>query len=228
MENEFDLELQDLVQSRAASYALFARLFRQEISPELLDQLRNSRKAFAGTEAAGEGERLLDRYLEATAAMGRDQAVTELAADYAGLFLNASDHPAYPYESVFTSPEHLLMQQARDEVRQAYAAAGLGRSEDLHEPEDHIAFEMEFMGRLCDNTLKAIEQEDLAAARTHLQTQQQFLEKHLLVWVPAFSGEVVHNATTDFYRGVGALTRDFIRFEKETIELLIEGTGSAS
>ncbi len=53
--------------------------------------------------------------------------IAELVADFAGLFLNASSHPEHPCESFYTSPEHLLMQEARDQVRQVYIGCGLAQ-----------------------------------------------------------------------------------------------------
>jgi putative dimethyl sulfoxide reductase chaperone len=215
------LEFLGLLENRAASYALFARLFREEITPELLDQLRQNRGGLNAPGAAGEGQDALDHYLRMTEAPEPHQVIAELAADFAGLFLNAGGRPAYPYESVHTSPERLLMQQARAEVRQAYVAAGLTRSDGCREPEDHIALEMEFMRHLCSCTVAALQQGNPEPARMHLQRQRQFLERHLLAWGPKFCEDVVRNATTDFYRAVGCLLRDFLRFEKEMIDLLM-------
>jgi TorA maturation chaperone TorD len=156
-----------------------------------------------------------------TEALEPHRVIAELAADYAGLFLNAGGRPAYPYESVHTSPERLLMQQARDEVRQAYVAAGLTRSDECREPEDHIALELEFMRYLCSCTVAALQQGNPEQTRVQLQRQREFLVRHLLAWGPKFCEDVIRNAATDFYRAVGCLVRDFLKFEKEMIDLLM-------
>ena len=46
--------------------------------------------------------------------------LTELAVDYVRAFIGSGNDgfsAAYPYESVYTSPKRLMMQDARDEVR---------------------------------------------------------------------------------------------------------------
>lgn len=217
MLNRHDKEIIELTRNRGFTYGLLARLFREEVSPELLEQLRRKSGSLFNSKAAGEGQHTLTRFLRAMETLEPDQIIIDLASDFAGLFLNAGDHPAHPYESVYASPERLLMQEARDQVRQAYADAGLGRSEKWHEPEDHISMEMEFMSHLCFRTSAAIEKEDFESAHLHNQAQLNFLEQHLLLWVPQFCGDLIGNATTDFYRALGFLVRDFLRFERETV-----------
>jgi TorA maturation chaperone TorD len=60
------------------------------------------------------------------------------------------------------------------------------------EPDDHIALELEFMAWLCN-------QSETAA-------QQQFLNNHILKWVPLFCSDVAKGADTSFYRIVAELT----------------------
>ena len=72
----------------------------------------------------------------------------DLAVDFLHTFIGVTqdrEQVAFPYESVYTSPEHLLMQDARDEVLAAYRAAKVVLVDEACEPEDHLAFELEFM-----------------------------------------------------------------------------------
>lgn len=202
------------IKRRGETYALFARMFRQEVTPDLLRRLRKMRNEISDPEAVGIGYILLDRYLSSIEALDDNQAIAELAADYAGLFLNAGSCPVYPYESVYTSPEQLLMQEARDKVQRMYASCGLTLSGEFHEPEDHIAFEMEFMSHLCFRAIAASEEGNAETARAHLRSQREFLKDHLLLWIPRFCEDLVTNATTDFYRALGYLVRDFLQLEK--------------
>ena len=218
MQNHCDEESIAQHRDRARTYGLFARLLRQEVSGESLRRSRKMRKGARDAEAAGEGLVLLDRYLSKTESLEEQDVLDELAADYAGLFLNASGCPVHPYESVYTSPERLLMQRARDEVRQDYAAAGMALSIG-NEPEDHIALEMEYMSHLCSRTVQACEEKYQEAVLAHLNSQREFLQNHLLLWAPEFSEDLKRNATTDFYRALGCLIRDFLELEKKFVEV---------
>ena len=62
--------------------------------------------------------------------------LTELAVDYVRAFIGSGNDgfsAAYPYESVYTSPKRLMMQDARDEVLVLYRAFGLDKQESWKE-----------------------------------------------------------------------------------------------
>jgi anaerobic sulfite reductase subunit A len=123
---------------------------------------------------------------------------------------------------VYTSPERLLMQRARDEVLAMYREEGLDRSDDFKEPEDHIAMEFEFMGYLCQKALESLDTDDAEAAKASLQKQKEFLDKHLLVWVPQFCKDVQKFARTDFYKAIAKITEEHLSYENEAIAELTE------
>lgn len=114
------------------------------------------------------------------------------------------------------------MQQERDEVLKEYRQAGLVRSKDFKEPEDHIAIELEFMAYLCRKASESFQTEDMAISLEYLRKQKDFLEKHLLVWVPSFCKDLEQAAESGFYKGIAQLTAEFINAEQETIAALID------
>ena len=63
---------------------------------------------------------------------------------------DAKGKAAFPYESVYTSREGLVMQEAWEKAKAFYAESGLAPSilqPDLKE--DHLAVELGFMRQLC-------------------------------------------------------------------------------
>ncbi len=220
-----DADLLEVITDRRSSYAFFSRMFREEVSSKLLSELVESH-AFNGpasrTELGVFGE-----FLGNLKGSDLERAAADLAAEYAGLFLNAGDHSVFPYESVYTSPERLLMQKARDDVLRDYIQQGLGKSVSYNEPEDHLATELEFMSFLCEKTVKALQIDDGEQGIACLQKQVEFLEQHLLVWCPGFCSDMMAASTSDFYRGIALLTRNFLQSERETIPALIEQVQTA-
>jgi len=91
----------------------------------------------------------LDDFIKSIKDKDLKEVEQDLAVEYAGLFLNMRLVSVAPFESVYTSPEHLLMQEARDEVLSEYRREGLDKVKDFKEPEDHIALELGFMAYLC-------------------------------------------------------------------------------
>jgi anaerobic sulfite reductase subunit A len=174
-----------------------------------------------GEDELDAGYRMLEAYLRKP---GPDP-LTDLAVDYARVFLGAgvtrNGGAAYPYESVYTSPARLVMQDARDRVLAAYRAKGLDKVATFDVPEDHIGLELEFMACLCKETREAVSRGDWPAVAACLTEQRDFLESHLANWVPEFCGDVMKYATTEFFQAVARLTNGFLRLDGEIIASLM-------
>lgn len=191
-----------------AFYALLGGIFYRELTEEQIDGLTQSGFAFPddGSEM-GDACAALRRYLARRGPGARQ----DLAVDYARVFLAAGVYEgdtAVPYESVYTSPEGILMQDSRDEVVRAYKRWGLAISRDLNVPEDHLAFELEFMGRLSELIADALEAGE--AAREAMEAQAAFIDEHLLNWMPCLLDRVQAFARTPFYPAITQVALSYI------------------
>lgn len=215
------LELQQVFQERSATYGLLSRLYRKEVDAELLDELHGLKyRVSSGNANTDEGNKLIANYLSGL----WENSETELAADYMRVFFGHGYNAhaaAYPYESVYTSEKRLLMQDARDEVLALYRAAGLDKQESWKEGEDHIALELEYMQILAARTAEALAagEDDLSVSLA--RSQYNFLDEHLLSWVPLLTAEMQRFAKTDFYRGLGYLTEGFLETDAEVLDDLL-------
>lgn len=119
--------------------------------------------------------------------------------DFVRLFVGPKKKLAPPWESVYRSPERLVMQVHEREVVKAYAAQRVGfDGMGTERPADHIALELQFMAILLERA---------GHRRAATEALRRFLDQHVLRWVPAFAADVTQNARTDFLRAVGqALT----------------------
>ena len=115
---------------------------------------------------------------------------TDLAAEYARIFLGMSRSPVAPYESVYTSETGLLMQEARDEVLAHYRREGFAVDEAVNLPEDHIAFEFGFMAGLARKTAAALDAGNAMRPSACSDVQAAFVADHLTPWVPALTDDV--------------------------------------
>lgn len=222
---EYDITFAEVLRGRMATYQFLSRLFRVEVDQELLDTLMTMKfPANTGNELVDEGYRLMCSYLgKADAAV-----LTDLAVDYVRAFIGSGNDgfsAAYPYESVYTSPKRLMMQDARDEVLVLYHAAGLDKQESWKEGEDHIALELEFEQILIERALTALEQGDDETCLNLLLQQRNFLEDHLLAWYPMMAHDLQKFPNTDFYRGLGKLTSGYLRNDFEFLTEVLEDNG---
>ena len=214
-------DVREVLEGRAGVYGFLSAMYGVEVRKDVLTEMREQMSGESEEEESA-GYALLRRFFQKTAGDDLGALETELASDFAGLFLGGGRKRAYPYESVYTSPERLLMQRARDEVLALYREEGLGRRDDFKEPEDHIAMEFEFMGYLCQKVLESLDADNAAAAKAALQKQKEFLDQHLLVWVPQFCKDILKFARTDFYKAIAKITEEHLSYESEAIAELTE------
>ena len=190
-----DVNLVELMNARARSYGMLARLFREEVDLPTLRELQKMRFPQAtGNAAADEGYHQLYDYLK----RAWDDSVTELAIDYVSTFIGHGVNgysAAYPYESVYTSERRLLMQEARAEV----------------------------LATLRENELK---RGNWNEAEDHMRTSYDFLENHLLNWVPMLVADMRMHARTLFYQGLGQLTLGSLQEDEAVLRELLDSVGA--
>ena len=193
---------------RADLYRLLSRLYRVEVDRKLLDGLKAL--TFPTADGVlGEGYEMLKSYLDSCG----DNALEELAVDYATVFLaagSADGAAAIPCESVYTSPKKIFMQDAWEDVRRIYGERSLGKNDAFQDlMEDHVAVEVEFMATLVESR--------------EPKAELAFLEDHLLNWMESFTADIDKYARCDFYKAVGRITLGFLRSERELLTALAEG-----
>ena len=210
-----------LNERRASSYTLLARLFSQEVDAALLAELHAMRfPVGTGNAHTDEGNRLLAGYLSRV----WDGTVQELAVDYVHCFVGSGEDAfsaAYPFESVYTSPRRLMMQEARDEVLAIYRSAGFEKADGWKESEDHVAAELEFVAALAVQTSEACRAGDAERAAELLRTQRGFLDAHLYAWTGMFTGDMRMFARTDFYRGLACVLDGLVESDREFLDAVL-------
>jgi len=193
-----DLLTLALLHDRELGAARILQLRRDDFPDCLALQLRS--------EAADTGLRLLRAAVTDLWRIGLD----ELAADFAAIYLNHS-YRASPCESVWIDEEGLAMQDAMFEVRDCYAAYGMGVQDWRKRSDDHLVHELQFVAELLSR-----------GRMDEFATAAGFLDEHLLCWLPAFAGRVAARCQTPFYAGLAMLTAAYL---DELRDLLARLTG---
>lgn len=226
MENE----LADIMRTRAGVYSLLYTVFVKELTQAQIEALAGM--DFASLEGLdpqiAEGAHMVRRYLRRL----RSEMREELAVDYAHLFYAAGsakhEKRAVPYESVFTSIEGLLMQEARDDVLRYMLAEHVEPDPSLHVPEDHIAFIYDFMTALCTRCADALECNDLAEARRLANVQRAFHAEHIASWIGQLCDAIEGCCRTPFYGGFSRIARGFARLDGEMLAELADAIPQAA
>ena len=175
---------------------------REPARLEMTHSLRYA--AHAEGDDGGAAGHALDRGVRQVVVAAREDEPL-LARDYCRLFVGPNPLLAPPYESVHLGRERLMFEEPTFEVRAAYRAFGWQAPNYNREPDDHLGLEFSFLSLLCTAALDALQRLDHAVLEAALSLHEQFLRDHLLCWAPDCLSAVEANATTAFYRGVGAL-----------------------
>ncbi|MDE8701725.1 molecular chaperone TorD family protein [Adlercreutzia equolifaciens] len=213
-----EINLESVMQGRLATYGMLARLYREEMDAASLKAMMAMRCPInTGNADVDAGYRLFHKYLSGA----WERTLEDLERDYLRTFIgaNTTGHSAaYPNESVHTSPERLLMQDARDEILALYRAAGLRSLDSWKMGEDHIAVELEYMQIKTLRAMEALKKDDVETASAEMLCQYHFIVDHLQGWIPFLAQDMLKFAETDFYRALAYLTRGFIEVDKDFLE----------
>lgn len=197
-------ELTEFFDASASTFDFLSKALLKELNEEAIANLASADfPEQTGNEHLDEGYRLIRRYFHFSNADRR----TQLAVEYARIFLAAGVYTrqtrtAVPYESVYTSEEHIVMQESRDDCVRRYLADGFKVNPDLHEPEDHISFELEYLSDMCSKAGEIARAKDSKALAANVQHQVEFIEQHVLNWVPTMLEVAKNFAKTTFYLGL--------------------------
>ncbi len=210
-------ENMDVARQRSHIYGLLATFYRQEVTSDFLRQIKDPQ--FIGVFS--------DLGLE----LGQDlfqkpegSVLEEMSVEYARLFLGPGKHIS-PHESVHLPEEEggtgQLWGKPAVKVKIFIEASGLEYKSEYSGLPDHISVELEFMQHLTLREAQAWEEEEAKGSEFYLKIEKAFIEEHLIHWIPIFCEKVMEEAEMPFYKGMAALTKKFIEFERK--ELVEEG-----
>lgn len=194
---------------RSAIYGLLAAVYRQEMTADLLQQVKDPRFLGVLSDLGAEG---IDDLLQKP----EDELLEDLAVEYARLFLGPGKHIS-PHESVHFQRDDgqwgKLWGASTVEVKKFIESTGLNYTEEYKGLPDHISVEFEFMQQLTLHEEKVWKEADADKAAGYRRAEKKFVEEHLMRWIPGFCEKVIQEAELPFYRAMAALTRSFIEFE---------------
>lgn len=206
---------------RAGFYRYLSRLFYRELDEGLIESIERTQPVLSLSDDMDECERAFARgsnKMVKYAACRNADTLTQSRCDYARVFLGAgstTDDPVSPFESVYTSEEHLLMQGSRDEMFCILIEAGLALDDDFNMPEDHISFEFQYLAHLLDAEAVACESGNVERAYAAGQASENFFARHIANWVPRFCEAAGQLAKTSFYRGLAECTAAWVVMEQQ-------------
>ncbi|WP_084402840.1 TorD/DmsD family molecular chaperone [Paenibacillus antarcticus] len=97
------------------------------------------------------------------------------------------------------------------DIRNRYAQSGIVFNKLVLEQDDHISIELEYMAvlgeRMSDDVCLRASQHAL------MDSQIQFLEQHVMQWVPSVAEALCKEARSPIYRSLGYILQEFLPYD---------------
>ena len=217
----------EVMDSRSAFYRLLARLLLKPLDTEEIDQLTKSDfvSQSKALKDADDNANLVEGLNDMGRGLRRQHTGTRtiLATDYTMCFdgiTQIEGKTASPYASVFLSKEGILYQEPRNSVYLEFLQSGVHLKSGIDLPEDHIAFELEYMAIIAERCKEALSDNRQDEAIQLIEQSCLFLEKHILSWIPQFADVALAILKTRFYQGVIKTLLGYTQFDFATLSAM--------
>ncbi len=204
-----DLKQQQI--ARINLYALISRLNMLEVDEGLLKSIEEDENilSFFPTFEQWDKRKQLSR---------KELIERYLNVDFTNLYMLH----LIPYESFYTREDQMMETGGENPVVQLFNDFDFRVELDKARvmSADHIGVELEFMYKLCESELKALENGDYKAAGEIARIEYDFLKEHLLEWAPMYLMNVKNEAGSAFYFDLADLTLEFLLSDFEYLSKL--------
>jgi TorA maturation chaperone TorD len=203
-----------LANFRSTIYGFLAAIYRQEVSSDLLQQIKDPQFLGVLTKL---GIELNNGFFKKP----EKELLDALAVEYARLFLGPGKHIS-PHESVHHKRDDgqwgQLWGASTAEVKKIIESSGLEYKTEYTGLPDHISVELEFMQQVTLREEQAWHDNDKETALLCQENEKKFVDEHLFRWIPDFCDKVIQKAESPFYREIAKFTKNFIKFETKEID----------
>ena len=183
---------------RAQWYALLAQFLS---APPDAATLELARALTGDATELGQG-------VTALAAAAKGATVVGLEEEYFNLFTGIGQGELLPFGSYYLTG--FLNEKPLAVLRQDMDELGIGRVEEVKEPEDHIASLCEMMAGMITGVFG-----DPAG----LDRQRTFFDKHIGCWAPRFFEDLQAARSATFFMPVGTIGSVFMAVESQAFQM---------
>jgi TorA maturation chaperone TorD len=216
-------------EARANMYRFFSAVYLSPIDEDLLRQLVDD--VFLDELSTLFGEQAVAELRNFAATVSVEEDLPSLRQEYMDLFAVPTGRYVTPFEDVFRGKSAEgkevrgpLLGERAIAVTRAYRGAGAEMESTCKELPTHVGVELSFMNFLCEREAAAHrnqnsgavpdrEKEERADQKKHRELQFRFLRDHLNQWFPQLSSAIQNSAGGPLYRGLAALTEEFLRHD---------------
>ena len=216
--------LAEIAGRRGRTYWLLALGFAEKPSPALFGELITALGPVNLQEQLGaETAAFADAVQASLSPDGESEA---LSVEFTRLFggLSKSYRALPPFESVLR--EGSWGGDTVVAVVAAYADASVVPPLPEASPPDHLAAELRFLAIACQREADAWREDNTSAAMEWVRRERDFLDQHVLRWVPEYCQKTAELAESAFYQALLVLTPLACTLDREDIDVILESVPS--
>lgn len=211
-------ELARIAGRRSGTWWLLSRLVIEWPQSAWLDELEAVLAQAATDEAAALAPESAALLLALRSARGQADGLTALAVDRTRLLAGVMQKEGLPapYESAAMGVE--MNSDLVLDVIECYRESGLEDFSAEFGPPDFLGTEVRFVALLSYREMQAYSARDAGLAALWLSRQVEFLDKHLLTWVPEHCERLSAMAVTPFYATLFKLLSRACLFDRSDLD----------
>ena len=179
---------------RAHFYLLLSRLLGAPADTELLSLIQD----LEGDDTA------IGAAVSDLKKIAKTISVEQATEEYETLFIGVTKGELIPFKSYYLTG--FLNEKPLAELREHMDELGIAKSDDVSEPEDHIAFLCEIMHGLIVGTF---------GKPLSLAEQSRFFDNHIANWAPKFFEELEVAESAHLFATLGRIGKLFMEVEGE-------------
>ncbi len=153
----------------------------------------------------------LGQALSTAAVLAGKTSAADAEREYNALFIGLGRGELVPFGSYYMAG--FLNEKPLAKLRKHMIQLEMARSDDVSEPEDHIAALCEMMAGMVDG---------LFGGEDNLHGQQAFFDSHLGSWAPKFFQDLEAAETSKFYAPIGTVGRVFMEIEATAFKMVAD------
>lgn len=207
------------LQGRADFYDLLAAIYFKPLTGEQVENIANmDLSAYEDiNEYFADGVNDIRRYLNKRNSGTRQELAVDFTASFGGVSSWKGKY-AVPYESVHTSEEGLMYQEAYHDVFHFFKENRVDCGVGYDYPHDHLSFMCEFMVIQSQRMIAALEAGDNDEVLHLVEVCQGFLQDHILSWFDKFADLALLLIKTRFYKGILKISKGFFLEDTELLQ----------
>ncbi len=216
--------------TRSAVYKLLSVVFKyptQEIfqayqSGDFLSELFDAMSMFPHMRGLGDVAGLIEKVQKDLEKM----TFRDFEVKHAQTFdVGAPEPPCPPYEGVYR--DGIERTGILIEVSEFYKQFGLKTNpeEGKRELADNLSAELEFLHFLTFKEAQAREEGNQELLKGYVLAQKDFLERHMINWIPKFSEKMQKSSTVPLYAELAKITSAFANSELGLVRSMLEEFG---